>query len=172
MTAREDAALALAVLRIVKRRLDTADGTTADTIIDAWQEGDRTAAILPGGARIGAITLAKGRSSAAVTDRATFQEWVFQTHPEEIETVTVTRVRPAFESAMISAAKAHGEPVDSTTGETITVESGISMRLGDPYPVLRLEPDAAELVAAAWQAGELAELVGAMLAPAIESGDR
>jgi hypothetical protein len=161
---REETALHLALLKVLTDRLGKARTTAADTLKASWRVGDRNAAALPSDAVIGSVTYAKGRASAAVTDREAFEEWVAANHPEEIETVVpepIVRVRPAYEALLTSAAKQMGEAVDATTGEVVP---GIEVRQGDPYTTVRLAGDAEEQVAAAWKSGELAELIGGLLA--------
>ncbi|MBA9003698.1 hypothetical protein [Thermomonospora cellulosilytica] len=164
MSMHEDAAR-LAVLRELAARIRTARDAAAEGIRDGWEPGDRATAKLPDGTPVGSVTLAKGRAKADVTDEAAFLEWVARTHPEELETVTVTRVDPEFRERLISAARQLGAAVDPATGEEVP---GVTVTVGEPYPQVRLDPAAGEAIAKAWRSGGLAELVGGLLE--LESG--
>lgn len=170
MTERHDHATTYALLKVIADAVKDAKAVVDCEIRDSWHPGDRNTAALPGGRVVGAVTLAKGRAKAEIADEQVFEAWVAQVHPEQIE--TVTRVKPDYVSRVKSAARQLGHTVDPETGDAI---AGLSVSTGDPYPFVKLTPDAAELVARAWRSGALAELLGALL-PAIEvgpeSGDR
>jgi hypothetical protein len=166
MTLREETALHMTLLKALVDRLGAARATAAETLKSTWHVGDRTAGALPSGVVIGSVTYGKGATRAAVTDRAEFEAWVTATHPGEMETVTTTRVRPAYEALLVNAAKQLGVAIDATTGEEVP---GIGVRQGDPFPSVRMAKDADEAIAEAWQNGELTELVGGILRPQIET---
>lgn len=166
---RENTALRMTVLRVLVDELGKVRTVENDTVKETWTVGDRLAGKLPSGDVIGFVTVKKGSVSPAVTDREKFAAWVAEAHPEEIETVVpdpITRVRPAYEKRLLDAAKKAGVPVDTSTGEEIP---GVTVRQGDPIPAVTLADDAVELVAKAWRSGQLAELVGSLLA--IEGGE-
>lgn len=162
-----DLAAKLAVLKEITTRLRDAKGAADAEIRDTWTPGDRLTAKLPDGTPVGSVTLAKGKTTARLTDQAAYEEWVAATHPEYIETVTITRVDPAYTERLMSAARQLGEAID---GETGSVVPGVTVEQGDPYPTTRLSAGAAEAIARAWTAGELAELVGGLLRPALPEG--
>lgn len=162
-----DLAARFAVLKEIASRVATAKTAADCEIRDTWTPGDRLTAKLPDGTAVGSVTLAKGKTSAKLTDQAAYEEWVLATHPEQIETVTITRVDPAYTERLMSAARQLGEPID---GETGTLVPGITVETGDPYPTTRLSTGAAEAIAAAWTAGELVGLVGEVLRPALPEG--
>ena len=167
MIERHDLAARFAVLKEIASKLSAAKKAADCEIRDTWTPGDRLTAKLPDGTPVGSVTLAKGKTTAKLTDAAAYEEWVTRTHPGEIETVTITRVRPEFTERVLSAARQLGEPVDAATGEMVP---GVSVEQGDPYPTTRLNAGAAEAIAKAWQDGQLAELVGGLLRPALPEG--
>lgn len=169
MSYRHDLAFRFAVLKVLVGVLSDAKKAADCEIRDTWRPGDRNSATIPGpdrGVLVGAVTLAKGRTVSKFSDADAFEAWVKHVHPEEIETVTITRVRPAFVERLMSAARQLGHAVDADTGEEVP---GITVEQGEPYPTVRLAPAAREEIARAWKAGELADLVGGLLA--IEPGE-
>lgn len=127
--------------------------------------GDRLAGAINRQA-VGHVQLKNGTTQATVTDPKAFEGWVTTHKPDEWETVTttVTRVRPAYLSAVLGAAKKTGLAVTSD-GEEIP---GITVATGDPTVAVTLAEDAEALVRAAWESGELWELLGGLL-PALDS---
>lgn len=170
MTAHDDAAR-LALLKVIADRLKETKAVADGQVTAGWRPKDRATAVLPGGSEIGAVTLVSGRKTARMVDETAFTAWVERTHPGEMETVTITRPNPNFVHRLMSAAQQIGHPVDAATGEEVP---GIQVVQGDPYPMVKLAPDAAEVVAAAWEddRGLLAELVGELLRPAVEGGSQ
>ncbi len=154
---REDTAFHLGLIKFLVEKLSDARAAAAETLTATWRPGDRNAGALPSGAIIASVTYAKGRISARVSDRESFEAWVKENHPTEIETVTTTRVNPAYEALLTSAAKQLGVAIDATTGEEVP---GITVGQGAPYAIVKLTTDAEDLIAQAWQDGELTELVG------------
>ena len=167
MTDRHDLASRFGLLKVLVQKLGEAKGAADAEIRDTWRVKDRAAAVLPDGAEIGSVTLASGRTTSKLTDEKAYEAWVRRVHPEEIETVTTERINPDFTARLMSAARQLGVPVDADTGEQVP---GIEVVEGEPYPTVRLAPDAAEIVAQAWQDGTLTELVASLLRPAIEQG--
>lgn len=166
----QDIALKLAVLRVLVDGLTLAGKTAGEELKQSWTVGDRNAGKLPDGTVIGSVVFKNGATRAAIDDRESFEAWVRLNHPDEWETVTpepVTRVRPAFEALLLNAAKRIGAPVDATTGEVVP---GVKVTAGAPHPAVTLSEGAADNVAAAWQSGELSDLVSGLLRPAIEGG--
>ncbi len=166
MTLREETALHLGLIKFLAEKLSAAKTSAAEALTSTWRPGDRNAGALPSGAVIASVTYAKGRISARVSDRESFEAWVKENHPTEIETVTTTRVNPAYEALLTSAAKQAGVAIDATTGEEVP---GITVGQGEPYAIVKLADDAEDLIAQAWQDGELADLVGGILRPQIEA---
>lgn len=162
----QELALKFALLKVLVAELGEAKKAADCEIRGGWRPSDRLTATIPGGADIGTVTLAKGRSGAHVSNDLAYEEWVRAVHPEEIEQITTVRVKPEFTARLISAARSRGVAVDAETGEEVP---GITVTSGDPYPMVKLSEDAREAVAKAWQAGELTELVSGLLA--IEGGE-
>lgn len=167
MRDRHDLAARFAVLKTISTKVGDAKKAADCEIRDTWTPGDRLTAKLPDGTAIASVTLSNGKTTAKLTDQAAYEEWVARAHPDEIETVTITRVKPEFTERTLSAARQLGEPVDAATGEMVP---GVSVEQGDPYPTTRLSAGAAEAIARAWQDGELAEMVGGLLRPALPEG--
>lgn len=165
---KDETALTVALLKVLSGRIGTAKKTADTDITGGWEVSDRNAAVLPNGTKIGTVTLAKGKRNVDITDQDAFMEWVLETHPDAIQQVQVTQVDPDFTNRMISFARATGSTTDPATGEEVP---GLRVRDGDPYPMTKLEDDAAELVAEAWQSGELAELIAALVQPTVEAGE-
>lgn len=163
MTPKEQA-LRLVVVRVLKDLLKAADDGDRAQVRTDWSTGERLAGVI-GGETVGYVQLKHGPAGAAVTDRAAFEAWVTTHRPDEWETVTttVTRIRPAYESAVLAAAKKAGLAV-TAAGEEIP---GVTVAVGEPQVAVTLADGAAELVAAGWQSGELWEIVGSLL-PALE----
>lgn len=157
----QEMALRFALLKVLVDQLRTAKSVADCEVRDTWQTGDRLTAALPNGTRLGAVTLAKGKASARLSDKTAYEQWVRQTHPDWVETVTITQVRSEHTDRLIAAASKLGEPVDAETGEVVP---GITVTAGDPYPMVRLAAGAREAVAEAWRDGALGELLGGLLA--------
>lgn len=167
MTDVREQALRAALLKVITERLGDAKKVAHTEISDTWQEKDRTTAVLPGRRVLGTVTLASGKTTAKVADQAAYEKWVRETHPGEFVEITVRQVRPEFTTRILSAARQLGTAVDAETGELVP---GVDVVKGDPHPMVRLDSEALALVAEAWQSGELAELVGGLLRPAIADG--
>lgn len=163
-----DTALTFALLKVLSTRIGAVKKAADVEITSGWQVGDRNAAVLPNDMKIGSVTLAKGKRNVDITDGDAFMEWVLETHPDAIQQIQVTQVDPDFTARMIAFARATGSTADPATGEEVP---GLRVRDGDPYPVTKLEDDAVELVAKAWQNGDLADLLATLVQPAVEAGE-
>lgn len=161
MTPHEQA-LRLVIIRVLKDLLKSADDVDREAVDGSWIPGDRLAGALER-KPVGWVQLKNGAVNASVTDARAFESWVKTTRTDEWETVTVTRVRPAFQAAVIAAAKKVGKAV-TADGEEIP---GITVADGDPTVAVTLADNATELVAKAWQSGELWELLGELM-PTLE----
>jgi hypothetical protein len=156
-----DQVIRLIVSRVLSDLLDRADGDLRSDVRTTWLVGDRKGAALAG-RPAGAVQLKKSSRRAIVTDAAAFEAWAADRG--ELESVTVSRVRPAFEAAVVKVAKEKGAAVTSD-GEEIP---GIVVVDGEPTVAVTLSDDAEELVRKAWESGELWEIVGSLL-PALEA---
>lgn len=154
---REELAVRLVVTRVLKEILAAADSEDRKAAA-AWAPGDRLGAVLCGEVA-GHTQVRNGAVKAAVTDPEAFKAWVSQNRPGEIEFLSSVRVRPAYQSAILTAAKRDGVAV-STDGEEIP---GVTVTQGEPTLTVTLTEDASALVAKAWQSGELWEIVGSVL---------
>jgi hypothetical protein len=162
----QELALKFALLKVLVTELGAAKKIADGEIRDGWRPADRLTATLPNNKDVGTVTLAKGRTTATVTDAAAYEEWARNAHPEWVETVPeTTRINPDATARLTSAARQLGTAVDEN-GEAVP---GITVAAGDPYPMVKLAEDAREAVAEAWQAGELTELMSGLLA--IEGGE-
>jgi hypothetical protein len=157
----QDLALRFALLKVLVTELAAAKKIADCEIRDAWRPSDRLTATTPGGDDIGTVTLAKGKTTANVTDLDAYEAWAGEAHPEWVETVTITRVNLDATTRLLAAARKLGVAVDAETGEVVP---GITVYEGDPYPMVKLAEGAREAVAKAWRSGELAELVSGLLA--------
>ncbi|HWB34959.1 MAG TPA: hypothetical protein VHA75_02940 [Rugosimonospora sp.] len=165
---KDETALTVALLKVLSTRIGAAKKAADKDITGGWEVSDRNAAVLPNKAKIGTVTLAKGKRSVDITDQNAFMEWVLENHPDAIQQVQVTQVDPDFTARMVAFARATGSTADPATGEEVP---GLRVRDGDPYPMTKLEDNAAELVAEAWQSGELSELIASLVRPAVEAGE-
>ncbi len=159
---RDEQAVRLIVSRILADLLTEADQATRAEVGTTWTVGDRLNGLIAA-QPAGAVQLRKGATRATVTDPAAFEAWVREHRADEVETVRTTRVRPAFVTALLTAAKKAGAAV-TADGEEIP---GITVAAGDPTVAVTLADDARDLVSAAWQTGELWQLIGGLL-PALE----
>ena len=80
------------------------------------------------GLKIASIVRSSGRTTAGVASESKAVAWAQASYPTEVE--TITRVRPAFLSALLEAAKKAGVGVDPRTGELL---DWITVAEGDPY---------------------------------------
>ncbi|MGW4406572.1 hypothetical protein ACWEJ6_21260 [Nonomuraea sp. NPDC004702] len=163
-----DVALAEVVLKVITARLKQAKDNADAELRQTALPGDRTNAVLPDGTVAGAVTQAKGRVSARVTDRDKFVAWVAMHYPGEVEEVTSTSVRPAFEKKILDDCKRHGHPVDTDGSEVAGVEVGV----GDPYSITKVADGAEDAIAAAYRSGQVTEALERFLQPAIEAGEQ
>ena len=166
MSARE-LALRLAVHKALTDRLKAARGQLDEEARRELEPGDRVTVKLPSGERVGSVTLAQGRATARVVDERAFIAWVAEHYPHEL----VQAVRESFKRTVLDMVRHEGGWLDTTTGELVEVP-GVEVTVGDPYPTVRLTQDAPQLIAEAWQRGDLAELVGGVLQPReLEAGE-
>lgn len=147
MTTRETARRLL-LLRVIKDRIaevDAHERAAAGTDFD--RAGVRDIGLV-GDDQLGAVWLAKGRVTPKVTDPAALLAWCIANRPSEVE--TVTRVRESYKSALLMQAKTDGYA--HADGEIIP---GITVDEGDPILNVKPVEGAAQVVEAAFAAGEL-----------------
>lgn len=149
MSTPHETALHLAVLRLVADMVKDARSVADEATGQALEEGDRITATL-GGHKLAAVSMAAGSTRCRVVDEDKLAAWVEQNYPTEVE--YTVRVRPVFLKQLQDAAKKAGAPVDPTTGEEIP---GLEVTTGEPHPTVRPVDGARDILADAWQRGEL-----------------
>lgn len=156
MNTTPELARTVAALKAVAEILSGQQTTEKDALLAALTEAGikQQEVTLPDGTKIASISVAAGRTTARITDSAKFFEWVFENHPSEIVTEKTTKVRPAYERAVLEAAKKAGVPVDAT-GELVP---GLEVGDGDPYLITKLADGAHAAVLTAIQAGSFQPL--------------
>lgn len=160
---RRDTATRLIVARVVRDALQRADtALRASASADFDVPGVREVAVV-GNEPIGHVQLNKGSQTWSVTDLPALLAWVEANRPGEVVTTRV--VRSSFITAVLERAKADGAAVDRASGEAIP---GIGVRNSPPTLSVKPGPDAAQVVAAAFAAGDLSFADVAL--PAIEAG--
>lgn len=162
----DELALVKVVLKALTEQLDAAKGNADAEVATTARPGDRTNAVLPDGTVVGVVGFTKGRTTVQVTDRAAFTQWVRDEYPDEIDMVPT--VRPAFEKGVLEAIKVKGANVDRNGIEV----PGVRLGQGSPYPTTKVEKGAEDAIAAAYQSGQLAEVMERFTRPAIEAGEQ
>ncbi|MEU8157993.1 hypothetical protein AB0B94_30440 [Micromonospora sp. NPDC048986] len=75
----------------------------------------------------------------AIVDEAAFLAWVAERYPTEVETVVITRARPAWQSSFLTGVASRGEPACDDQGETVP---GLEWRPGGDFGGISLRVDA------------------------------
>jgi hypothetical protein len=114
-----------------------------------------------GGRRAAWVSMPAPATRATVKNRGAFLAWVKRELPDEVE--TVEQVRPATEKHLLEMAKAGGW-VNEDSGNRDPIP-GVEVFTGDLSPRVELDDDAAAVIAAAWQRGEI-DLGGILALPA------
>jgi hypothetical protein len=156
----------------LKALLDAIDGEykTARAAVQQALDEQATAtgaksfdALLPGGVKVGTVTLTGGETAARVVDEAEFIEWVRASYPSEMTVRVVREVRPAWLTAFLGQMTAAGAAVDTATGEAVP---GVEIKPSRARShSVRFGKTGRADVAEAWRAGGLASLVLPALAP-------
>jgi hypothetical protein len=146
----KDVARDLLVLAELVKRVKTADLALRSRYAELGDEGDRTAWKVDG-QPVGGVQITAGALRARITDPRALLRWVQANHPTEV--VAEPAIRPAYQTALLDAAKEAGMPVDPATGDEVP---GIVVELGDP--IVRVVPakGSGVLIEAEWKAGRLA----------------
>ncbi len=124
------------------------------------------AASLPDGTVVAKISLTDPAPAAVVTDSEAYTAWVREHHEANIVRRFVTEVRPAFTTGLLAEITAAGVPqwCDEETGEVHTVP-GVEIRATRARShSVRFEKAGRQLVAEAWQAGQLTDIALPQLA--------
>lgn len=125
-------------------------------------------ATLPDGTVVARVTLVSPEPVATVTDEAAFTAWVRDNRPDQIKRQFVVSVHPAFIKSLLAEMTAAGvaQWCDHETGEVHTVP-GITMQPRAAHTRTTWEKTGRQLVAEAWQAGQLTHLT----MPQLTTGD-
>jgi hypothetical protein len=132
--------------------------------------------VMFGGQHVGWASMPKGSVTVTVRAPAALLAWADANYPAKVETVEEVivdddliaflaehypsalkksrRVQPAWASDICGALKDPGHYI-TITGEKLTEVPGIEVRESDPSPRVNLEPGAADIIAAAWRAGDI-----------------
>ena len=173
----KDAATRTAVLTAISERIDAElKAAKADLQAELKQARKDTGtsqigAELPDGTAVAKVTLVTPKPAATVTDPAAFLAWVRDHHPAGADNIVrrfVTEVRPAFVKTLLGEMTAAGvaQWFDSETGEVHAVP-GVELQGRAAYHRFTFESDGQQLVAQAWQDGQL----NGLLLPQLTQGD-
>ena len=131
-----EAVARLAVLKVLRDRVNAAYEQTRTETGCLLAEGDRITATVEG-VKVGSVTAVAGSVRAIVVDERAFTAWVAARFPSEL----VTSVRPSFRDAYLkrtAAGAAGGDlPADPDTGERV---AGVELVASAGY--LRVVPTA------------------------------
>lgn len=145
----------LLVIRTVKDRVAAADTVLREQTAESFVVGDKVTGLV-GGEPIGYVQRTAGRQTWQVVDADALRAWCDDHAPGEVETVTTTRVRPAFVAAALARCKADGGLIDSASGEFTPAEDlGLQVTVGPPGVTVKPNPDADRIVAEALASGAL-----------------
>lgn len=143
----------------VKDRLAEVRSQTQELLEKAEAESGarQVAAMLPDGTTVAVLSLPDVKPAARVIDEDAYRAWVQQTFPTEISRRFVTEVQAAFTNRLLGEMTAAGvaRVVDRETGEMHDVPGVEVKPTRSRSHSLRLKPDGASRIAAAWQAGTL-----------------
>lgn len=163
----QDAAARVAVLKALADRIGE-EYTKARAVMQAELDASvglqQVAALLPDGRKVAKISLTDPSPAAVVVDSDAYLAWVRDHHPGAKDNVVrrvVTEVRPAFTTALLAEMTAAGvtQWCDQESGEVHDVP-GVEIRATRARShSVRFEKAGRELVAEAWQAGLLADIV-------------
>jgi hypothetical protein len=135
---KETLALRALVLRLLADRVKAADTVNREAITREFKPKDREVIWLPldgVDVEVGHVRRDQGAVTASVSSMGELIDWVEANYPGEVEEwrpAAVTRVRPAFLTVLLAAAKDHGVPVDDN-GLAI---DGVEVSAGDPRTVV------------------------------------
>ncbi|MEZ0066736.1 hypothetical protein ABIA32_002748 [Streptacidiphilus sp. MAP12-20] len=166
---------------VLKTLLDVIDTEYKTVRIEVQQLLDEAAASsglngadakLPDGTKVAKVSISEPKPAAVVTNQVAFRDWVREHHAHQLHSQLVVEVRPAFATALLGEITAAGVPewCDRETGEVHTVP-GVEIKATRARShSVRFEKSGRADVAAAWRAGQLADLVTLAL-PTGPAGD-
>ncbi|MEU7170373.1 hypothetical protein ABZ949_02630 [Micromonospora tulbaghiae] len=111
------------------------DALTADAEAEYREQGTVPTWRLPGITVTGATT----NPTVVISDEAAFLAWVADRYPSEVEQITTTRIRPAWQQQFLKGVIARGEPACDEQGEEIP---GLTWRAGGGFGGISLRVDA------------------------------
>lgn len=152
-------ALRVAALKVLFDRLAVLDREGRDELTALTVQGERLPAVLPGSdepvAFITRTRPAKKHPALTVTDPAAYMAWIVANRPDEVvhPPPPVNTVRSSFTAAVA----ADGGVMDPSTGELSTPDGmeWVTPEPGRSSLQVRLEPDGAKVLEAAWASGLL-----------------
>jgi len=106
----------------------------ADALAEYEEQGTVPTWRLPGLKVVGSTT----NDAAYVADEQTFLAWVQDRYPSEVETVTLTRVRPVWQKAFLADVAKRGDPPCDLDGEAVP---GVRWIPGGAFGGLAFRPD-------------------------------
>lgn len=161
MTDQKDTARDLVVIAELAKRVRAADVALRTEYAAQAEPGNRTPWRVDG-QPVGTVAVTEGAVRARVADSDALLRWVRANHPEEIR--EVPEIRAAYLAKLLDDAKAAGEPIDTTTGESVP---GLLVDVGDPQVRVTAVKGSGAVIAAEWAAGRLA--IPASVLPSIEA---
>lgn len=93
--------------------------------------------------------------------------WVRENRPELLH----RQIHDAYRTKLLKSANAKGQVVDRSTGELVKILESTTAPRSGAFAYTPCE-GAAEAVMKAWRRGDLAEVLDAVLRPAIDAGER
>lgn len=145
---RAETARAIAACEAMAKKLRAA--LTADAQAEFDAQGTVPTWKLPG---VGITVVGStAHPSVAIVDEAAFLAWVAQRYPTEVEEVVITRARPAWQGAFLTAVAERGDPPSDDEG---TVIPGLEWRPGGGFDGIALRVDRDTKAALAGYADEI-----------------
>ena len=135
----------------------------------SWMPAGTRLPVLIGGRQAGWVSMPKPRTTTSVADEKELTAFVEKRFPGEVETVSTTRIRPAFVTALKAAFEDDGGWVDEATGEVVEIP-GLKSTIGDPIPRVEADTDAFEVVLDAMRTGELGDVNDLLALPVADGG--
>lgn len=143
----------------VQQHLDEARATSGVSRVDAT---------LPDGTVVAKVGISDPKPAATVTDEAAFLAWVRENRKDQVHAELVVKVRPAFQTALLAELTAADTTQWVDEDGVLHTVPGVEIRATRARThSVRFEKTGRELVADAWRAGQLTELVTLAL-PAAE----
>jgi len=146
--------------------IDSERAVLTDDLLDANQTlGVKQLEItLPNGEKVASASIGNSDPKPVVTNEAAFTRWVAENFPTEIMQI----VRPTFKKVLFESTQAvnpQGEAVYTKTGEVI---DGVVFGTSASRLTLRFSKDGRELVADAFNRGELEQVIRPLFSLPVE----